>query len=74
MIIDAIRFSFSLDSAEGFLFAKDILDGETSQIDVDMQLLRYKLLVAVQDGDIKSANETWLQLGICNVKECKNLN
>ena len=74
MITNAIRFSFSLNSAEGFLSAKDILDGETSQIDVDMQLLRYKLLVAVQDGDIKSANETWLQLGICNVKECNNLN
>jgi len=44
-----------LESAKWFLTFKD-------QIEADLQLLRFKLLIAIRDQDQIKAVEAWLQL------------
>ena len=63
MIINAIRFSLMMDSALGLEFSKQFLQFATD-VELDLQLLRLKLLIAIKTKDQLKVVETWLQLGI----------
>jgi hypothetical protein len=63
VVSNAVRYSLSLNSAQGLLAAKQIFRSGIPLVDFDIQMLRFKLLVATLDEDLANANETCLELG-----------
>ncbi|XP_046437036.1 uncharacterized protein LOC124188446 [Daphnia pulex] len=69
VVANAIRYSLSLNSDQGLLAAKQIFDSGIPLADLDIQLLRFRLLVAALDEDLTKANETCLELDVRYKKE-----
>lgn len=61
---NALRYALSLNTEEGFLAAKQLFYEEISQTELNIQLHRFKLLIAVFDGNQTEAVATWFQLGL----------
>lgn len=65
---NALRYALALNTTEGFLAAKQLFYEEISQTELDIQLHRFKLLIAVLDGNQTEAVATWIQLGVISKK------
>ena len=61
MVRNAIHCSLAMGTVEGLEAAKSLLSSQ-KQIEADLQLLRFKLLIAIRDQDHIKAVEAWLQL------------